>query len=65
MILLPTFGYYNVDGTSTFSGLEIESSYALIESNLIASANYTHLFEYQKEDGAKLQDVQKTHSMFH
>ena len=49
-----TFGYYNVDGTSSFSGLEVESSYTFSGLNLIASANYTHLFEYEKEDGSDL-----------
>ncbi len=48
------FGYYNVAGTSDFSGLEIESSYAFDALNLIASANYTHLFDYTKEDGSDL-----------
>ena len=49
-----TFGYYNVDGTSSFSGLEVESSYTLSPLNLIASMNYTHLFKYEKEDGSDL-----------
>jgi len=48
------FGYYNVAGTSDFSGLEIESSYAFDALNLVASANYTHLFDYTKEDGSDL-----------
>jgi len=49
-----TFGYYNVQGTSKFSGLEVESSYTLDVLNLVASANYTRLFAYEKEDGSDL-----------
>jgi len=48
------YGYTNVDGTSKFSGLEVESSYALDTYDLILSANYTYLFEYTKEDGTDL-----------
>ena len=48
------FGYYNVDGTSDFSGLEIESQYTFSALNLVASANYTHLFSFEKEDGTDL-----------
>lgn len=48
------YGYYNVEGTSKFSGLEVASSYTFTGLNLVASANYTHLFEYEKEDGSDL-----------
>ena len=48
------FGYYNVEGTSKFSGLEVSSSYTFTNLNLVAAANYTHLFEYEKEDGSDL-----------
>jgi len=48
------FGYYNVDGTSDFSGLEVASSYTFDALNLVASANYTHLFSFEKEDGSDL-----------
>ncbi len=44
-------GYSNIDGTSTFSGLEVQSTHTISSLNLIASANYTHLFDYEKEDG--------------
>ncbi len=47
-------GYYNVNGTSKFSGLEIESDYTFPTLDLIANANYTHLFDYKKEDGSDL-----------
>ncbi len=47
-------GYTNIDGRSKFSGLEIESAYTFSSFNLIFSANYTHLFDYQKEDGSDL-----------
>ncbi len=47
-------GYTNIDGRSKFSGLEVESSYTLDTYDLILSANYTHLFEYTKEDGTDL-----------
>jgi len=47
-------GYTNIDGTSKFSGLEAESIYTLDAYNLIFSANYTHLFDYEKEDGTDL-----------
>jgi len=47
-------GYTNIDGTSKFSGLEIESAYTLDTYNLMFSANYTHLFDYEKEDGTDL-----------
>ncbi|RLA66629.1 MAG: hypothetical protein DRQ78_04010 [Epsilonproteobacteria bacterium] len=45
-------GYENIDGTSKFSGLELEGSYTLSNYNLIFTANYTHLFEFEKEDGS-------------
>ena len=47
-------GYTNIDGTSKFSGLEIESTYTFNTYNVIVSANYTHLFDYKKEDGTDL-----------
>lgn len=46
--------YQNVDGTSKFSGLEVESTYTFAAFNIIVSANYTHLFNYEKEDGTDL-----------
>lgn len=49
-----TFGYYNVEGTSKFSGVEVESSYTFTTLNLVANVNYTHLFDYEKEDGSDL-----------
>jgi len=48
------YGYTNVDGTSKFSGLEVESSHTLESYNLILSASYTHLFDFTKEDGTDL-----------
>ncbi|WP_373034178.1 TonB-dependent receptor plug domain-containing protein, partial [Sulfurovum sp.] len=45
------YGYYNVNGTSKFSGIELESTYTLPDHNLIMSANYTHLFDYDDENG--------------
>ncbi|RRS31756.1 MAG: hypothetical protein P794_03225 [Epsilonproteobacteria bacterium (ex Lamellibrachia satsuma)] len=50
----PNVGYANVDGTSKFKGLELQSSYTLPSFNLNLSANYTHLFKYEKEDGTDL-----------
>ena len=47
-------GYQNIEGESKFSGLEVTSSYTFSALNLIASANYTHLFDYEKEDGTDL-----------
>ena len=47
------YGYYNVDGESKFSGLEISSTYAPLE-NLVLTANYTHLIDFEKEDGSDL-----------
>ncbi len=46
--------YQNADGTSKFSGLEVESSYTFDTYNTVVSANYTHLFDYEKEDGTDL-----------
>jgi len=48
------YGYYNVDGKEKFQGLELQSTYALSSLNLNLSANYTHLFKYEKEDGSDL-----------
>ncbi|OYY57301.1 MAG: hypothetical protein B7Y52_01600 [Sulfurovum sp. 28-43-6] len=47
-------GYTNIDGQSTFSGLEAQSSYTFSPLSIVASANYTHLFDYEKEDGTDL-----------
>ena len=47
------FGYYNVDGESQFSGVEVSSTYAPME-NVILSANYTHLIDFEKYDGTDL-----------
>ncbi len=47
-------GYTNIHGTSTFSGLEIEGKHHFSAYNLILSANYTHLFDFEKEDGTDL-----------
>jgi len=46
-------GYQNIGGTSKFSGLEISSTYAPLEK-LILSANYSHLIDFEKEDGTDL-----------
>jgi len=46
-------GYQNIDGESKFSGLEVSGSYTLL-SNIMLSANYTHLFEFKMEDGTDL-----------
>lgn len=51
---MTNFGYYNVSGKSKLSGLELSSSYAITSLNLTLSANYTHLFKYEKEDGTDL-----------
>jgi len=51
---MTNFGYYNVNGKSKFSGLELSGSYVISEWNLNLSANYTHLFKYEKEDGTDL-----------
>jgi vitamin B12 transporter len=50
----PDAGYANIQGTQKFSGMELESSYALPAFNINLSANYTHLFSYEKEDGTDL-----------
>ncbi len=47
------YGYYNVDGESKFSGLEVSSSYSPL-AHLLLSANYTHLIDFEKEDGSDL-----------
>ncbi len=47
------YGYYNVDGESKFSGVEISSSYSPL-TNLVLTANYTHLIDFEKEDGSDL-----------
>ncbi len=47
------FGYYNVAGTSKFSGLEVTSTYAPV-TQVLLSANYTHLIKFEKEDGTDL-----------
>ncbi len=46
----PNAGYSNVDGKSKFSGFEMASSYSLL-TNLMLTANYTHLIDFEKEDG--------------
>ena len=45
------YGYFNVDGKSKFSGLEVSSAYSPL-TNLLLSANYTHLIDFEKEDGS-------------
>ncbi len=47
------YGYYNVDGESKFSGVEISSIYSPL-TNLVLTANYTHLIDFEKEDGSDL-----------
>jgi vitamin B12 transporter len=47
-------GYQNVDGTSKFEGLEVQGAYTLPTLNIHLSANYTHLFKFEKEDGTDL-----------
>ena len=47
-------GYQNIEGESKFSGIEITSAYTFSALNLILSGNYTHLFDYEKEDGTDL-----------
>ena len=49
-----TGGYKNIDGESKFEGLEIQSAYTLEAMNIHLSANYTHLFKYEKEDSTDL-----------
>jgi len=46
-------GYENIDGSSKFSGFEVLGSYTVLE-NILLSANYTHLINFEKEDGTKL-----------
>lgn len=48
------WGYYNVEGISKLEGIEIVSTYKIPDFSLILSANYTHLFTYEKEDGTAL-----------
>lgn len=47
------YGYFNIDGKSKFSGLEVSSAYSPL-TNLLLSANYTHLIDFEKEDGSDL-----------
>lgn len=47
-------GYQNIEGESKFSGLELTGSHTFTAVNLIVTANYTHLFDYEKEDGTDL-----------
>lgn len=47
------YGYYNVDGESKFSGIEVSGTYSPLE-HLILSANYTHLIDFEKYDGSDL-----------
>jgi len=47
-------GYTNIEGKQKFSGMEIQSSYALSSLNINLSANYTHLFTYEDEYGTDL-----------
>jgi len=47
-------GYQNVPGTSKFEGIEVHGAYTLPTLNLHFSANYTHLFKFEKEDGSDL-----------
>jgi vitamin B12 transporter len=49
----PNAGYANVEGVSKLEGLEIQGTYTL-PLNVLLSANYTHLFTYEKEDGTEL-----------
>lgn len=46
--------FVNVEGTEKFEGVELESAYTLTSLNLSLSANYTHLFKYDEDDGTKL-----------
>ncbi|MDQ1326046.1 MAG: vitamin transporter [Campylobacterota bacterium] len=48
------WGYYNVEGTSKFEGIELAATYKIPDIGLVFSANYTHLFTYEKEDGTSL-----------
>ena len=47
------YGYYNVDGEFKFSGVEISSTYSPL-TNFVLTANYTHLIDFEKEDGTDL-----------
>ncbi|HEY9190732.1 MAG TPA: TonB-dependent receptor [Sulfurovum sp.] len=47
-------GYTNIEGQQKFSGVELQSSYALPSLNINLSANYTYLFDFEKEDGSDL-----------
>ena len=51
---MTNFGYYNVTGTSKFSGIEVSGNYAITSLNIHCSANYTHLFKYENENGTDL-----------
>ena len=46
--------YVNVEGTEKFEGIELEGAYTLSTLNINISANYTHLFKYEKDNGTKL-----------
>ena len=46
-------GYENIEGESKFSGLEIASTFSPLD-NLLLSANYTYLIDFEKEDGSDL-----------
>ena len=46
-----TFSYTNTQGEEKFSGIEVESNYALPLDGLLFYANYTHLFNIEREDG--------------
>ena len=50
----PNAGYANISGSSKFSGLEIDTQYTLPAIDITFKTNYTHLFEYKKEDGTNL-----------
>ena len=52
--IFPNAGYANIDGTSKFSGLEVGTQYTLPTINLTFTANYTHLYAFEKEDGTDL-----------
>ncbi len=47
-------GYTNIEGEQKFSGLELQTKYKLPTVGFDLSANYTHLFSYEKEDGTDL-----------
>ena len=48
------YGYFNVLGKSKFSGLEVSSTVNIDSLDLMLSANYTHLFTFEKEDKSAL-----------